>query len=52
MAVSLFCGFVQVGELLRFLIVLFFERLHLRVGRDKVVHTSKVAVFNCGNLRA
>ena len=34
------------------LIVLFFERLHLCVSRDKVVHSRKVGVFDNRNLRA
>ena len=51
-AVSLFRSSTEFRELLQILIVLFFERLHLCVSRDKVVHSRKVGVFDNRNLRA
>ena len=51
-AVSLFRSYTEFRELLQILIVLFFERLHLCVSRDKVFHSRKVGVFDNRNLRA
>ena len=50
MAVSLFSGSIEIGELLELLIVFFFERLHLCIRRDIVVHTREADVFDSGNL--